>query len=68
VREVSTSVGTVRVKLGKLGERVVQVSPEYEDCKKLAQERGVPVRIVYFEAQKAAEAVAGTRGDTSWRA
>lgn len=68
VREVSTAFGTVRVKLGKLGERLVQTSPEFEDCKRLARERDVPVRVIYFAAQQAAEAVAGARGETSWRA
>lgn len=67
VVEVRTHLGAVRVKLGKLGGRVVQISPEYEDCKRLAQSSGIPIRTVYSEAQRAAEEAVGTRGETTWR-
>jgi uncharacterized protein (TIGR00299 family) protein len=52
-REVETPYGQVRVKLGRIGPEVVTASPEYEDCRRLALERGVPVRVVYEAAQAA---------------
>ena len=49
---VSTAWGDVRVKLKKLDGRVVGATPEFEDCRRLAQERGVPVKFVWEAAMK----------------
>jgi uncharacterized protein (DUF111 family) len=51
VREVETRYGPVRFKLAQLGDRIVNVSPEYEDCKRLALEKGLALREVMEEAQ-----------------
>jgi uncharacterized protein (DUF111 family) len=32
--------------------RVVNLSPEYDDCKRLALERGVPLKEVFEEARR----------------
>lgn len=48
VQEVETKYGRVRVKIS--GE--MRFQPEYEDCKRLALERGVPIQEVYQEAMK----------------
>ncbi|KEO80881.1 nickel pincer cofactor biosynthesis protein LarC [Tumebacillus flagellatus] len=47
---VETSYGTVRVKIGSLNGRVLQATPEYEDCARAAREREVPFREVYAAA------------------
>ncbi len=47
---VETSVGPVRVKIARLNGRILNVAPEYEDCRKLAAERGVPLKQVLAEA------------------
>ena len=47
---VETEYGTVRVKVGRLGGRVVHVAPEYEDCRARAEEAGVPLREVVRQA------------------
>jgi len=52
--EVDTSVGRMRVKVGRLGGKVVTVAPEYEDCAALAREAGIPARDIYAEATRAA--------------
>jgi hypothetical protein len=39
---VRTPWGRVRVKTGTLGGKVVHAAPEYEDCRALAREAGVP--------------------------
>jgi uncharacterized protein (DUF111 family) len=49
-RQVDTRYGTIPVKCGVLDGRIVQAAPEYEACKRLALEHGVPVRLVYAEA------------------
>ncbi len=43
---VKTGYGTVRVKVGFLDGRPVQVWPEYEDCARLARRLGVPLKDV----------------------
>jgi len=40
----------VRVKIGKGPGGVVNVAPEYEDCKRVANAAGVPLKLVYQEA------------------
>ena len=48
--EVSTGHGKVRIKLGYLGDRLVQSAPEYEDCRAIAARRGLPLKAVYEAA------------------
>ncbi|PYK65504.1 MAG: TIGR00299 family protein [Verrucomicrobia bacterium] len=52
--KVKTQFGEVTVKVGKLNGKVVQVAPEFESCKKLAEQTGVALRKVYEAAIKAA--------------
>jgi len=49
--QVETPYGPVQVKLGFLGERLVQSAPEYESCHAAASVAQVPVREVYLAAQ-----------------
>ncbi len=56
-REVETRFGRVRVKLGRDPGGHVNVSPEYEDCRRVAMASGVPLKIVYQEATAAALSV-----------
>jgi uncharacterized protein (DUF111 family) len=51
---VATRFGDVRIKLGLLGGDVVNASPEYDDCERLARERGVPLKDVLAAAAAAA--------------
>lgn len=50
---VKTAWGEVRVKVGSWQGSDVTRSPEYEDCRRLAEQHGVPLKAVY-EAAKAA--------------
>ena len=50
---VETPYGPVRVKLGRRNGRVVNVAPEYEDCRRAALERGVPLKEVMQAAREA---------------
>jgi hypothetical protein len=56
IRTVETPYGPVAVKVGRLGERLVQASPEFEDCRRVAAAAGVPVRMVLEAARDAARA------------
>jgi uncharacterized protein (TIGR00299 family) protein len=51
--EVGTPFGSVRVKVGRRGGKVVTALPEYEDCLRLAQEHRVAFREVYEAARSA---------------
>ena len=48
--KVTTSFGEVRVKLSRVNGRILHVSPEYDDCRKLAEEKNVPLQRVINEA------------------
>lgn len=50
--EVTTEFGVVRVKLGAMGDEILHAAPEFEDCKRLAAEAGVPVARVHGAALK----------------
>jgi uncharacterized protein (TIGR00299 family) protein len=49
-RSVRTAYGEVSVKIGMLDRRVVQTAPEFESCKKLAEEKGIPLKTIYEAA------------------
>ena len=48
--EVSTSYGPVRVKVARANGRLLSFSPEFDDCRRLALEHGVPLKQVLAEA------------------
>jgi uncharacterized protein (TIGR00299 family) protein len=58
---VETSFGSIRMKIARLNGQILNVAPEYEDCQKVAAERGVPLKQVLAEAafqfQKLNEAI-----------
>jgi len=51
---VETPFGQVRIKIAREGERIINLSPEYEDCRRLAVEKGKPLKEVYAAAEAAA--------------
>ena len=52
---IKTPFGKVRIKVGTFAGSRLTVSPEYEDCKKLALKKGIPVKRVYEETLLIAE-------------
>jgi len=54
IKEVETRWGRVRVKVSRGGGDTVTLSPEYDDCKRLAREHQVALRLVLEQAQAAA--------------
>jgi pyridinium-3,5-bisthiocarboxylic acid mononucleotide nickel chelatase len=54
--KVSTTFGDVRIKLSRVNGRILHVAPEYEDCRKLAVDKNVPLQRVISEAMRAYEA------------
>src|SRR5213593_4457593 len=59
VIEVGTRLGSARVKVKVLAGRAVDVAPEYEDCRRIAREKGVDLRDVMRVVAAAARAELG---------
>src|SRR5216683_2290593 len=53
---VATIFGGVRIKISRVNGRILHVVPEYDDCRKLAVEKNVPLQRVISEALRAYEA------------
>jgi uncharacterized protein (DUF111 family) len=56
-----TRYGEIRFKMARWEGSVVNFSPEYEDCKRLALTKGVPLKDVFDEAKKKAMAFLARR-------
>ena len=50
---IETPFGAVRFKLARLGGKIVNAAPEFEDCLRLASDQKVPVKDVQAAATKA---------------
>jgi pyridinium-3,5-bisthiocarboxylic acid mononucleotide nickel chelatase len=48
--KVETQWGTVRIKIGSIGNTDSQFAPEYEDCRRIAAQEHVPLKQVMQEA------------------
>ncbi len=57
---VETPYGAVRMKVARLNGRVLNAAPEYEDCRRIAAERGVPLKRVLAEAAISFSKTGGT--------
>ncbi|HXC46722.1 MAG TPA: nickel pincer cofactor biosynthesis protein LarC [Candidatus Sulfotelmatobacter sp.] len=49
---VGTAFGEVRIKVARLNGHIRQASPEFEDCRKLAEAKNVPLQRVMDEAMR----------------
>jgi len=52
IEEVDTVYGRIRIKISRRGDEILTATPEYEDCRKIADERQVPIKRVIDEAKK----------------
>lgn len=57
---VSTDFGDVRIKISRMNGRILHVAPEYDDCRRLAVEKNVPLQRVISEALRAYETASKT--------
>ncbi len=51
---VDTEYGEISIKVARRGSRIVNVAPEYRDCRRAAEQQGVAVKAVYQAALSAA--------------
>lgn len=45
--QIETEYGKIRVKVGRLNGEIKGISPEYEDCKRIADEKDLSLKLVY---------------------
>lgn len=50
-KKVDTQFGTIRVKFSKFGDGSIKATPEYKDCKKIAEELDIPLIEVMKKIQ-----------------
>ncbi|MGH9738570.1 MAG: nickel pincer cofactor biosynthesis protein LarC [Candidatus Acidiferrales bacterium] len=66
---VATPFGEVRMKISRLNGAMLNATPEYDDCQKIAAQRGVPLKQVIaaasFEYQKRCEPAVRTQSASS---
>jgi len=55
IKEVKTKYGSVRVKIGYYNGKPVSISPEYDDCNRIAMEKGIAIKEIYEEAKEKAK-------------
>jgi len=48
-KEINTKWGKVRVKVSFSGDKTYNISPEYEDCKKISKKYNIPLKQVLLE-------------------
>ena len=53
IREVETIYGKVRIKISSRGNEILTATPEYEDCRRIAEEKNIPLKQVMEEARNA---------------
>jgi hypothetical protein len=56
---IDTEYGLVKLKIARKGETMINLTPEYDDCKRLAREKNVPLKSVISAAWASAAAIYG---------
>jgi len=59
MKVVSTQFGDVHVKYGLLDGQVLNSHPEYEDCCRVAEQSGLPLKAVFSAVEAAVERASG---------
>ena len=59
IAKVETRFGEVQCKVSAYGGKIVSITPEYEDCRRLAEKNSVPLKAVWQEALTKQEARLG---------
>src|SRR3989338_6918448 len=52
IKKINTKYGKVRIKISKLDGKIKNVTPEYEDCARIARKYKIPLRKVYEKINK----------------
>lgn len=57
---VKTRYGKVKVKIARQGNKIKNIAPEYESCRKLAQSKKIPLKLIYQEVYRHLKTSYGT--------
>lgn len=60
--DVKTEYGMIKVKIGTLNGCIKNITPEHEDCRKIADDKGLPLKLVYNAAMYAAQTIEKNQG------
>ena len=52
LERIETPFGPISMKVKRLGNRIISATPEYEDCQRIALEKGIPLEDVYDVARQ----------------
>ncbi len=52
LERIQTPFGPVTMKVKRLGNRIISAAPEYDDCRRLSLEKGIPLEEVYDVARQ----------------
>jgi uncharacterized protein (DUF111 family) len=63
VEERVTSLGTMKVKVLREGERIVRIAPEYDECRRIACEQGIPILDVYRIVERETGEIQRVKGE-----
>jgi len=55
LERIDTPVGPISMKVKRLGKHVINATPEYEECQRIALEKGLPLEDVYAIARQVIE-------------
>jgi uncharacterized protein (TIGR00299 family) protein len=56
-KKIKTKYGEAKVKLAYLKGELVNISPEFDSCEKLAKKKGLPVKEIYEEVKETANKI-----------
>lgn len=51
-RIINTKYGKIKIKIGKIGNTIKNIAPEYESCKKIAEKLNLPLKNIYSEVNR----------------
>lgn len=47
IQKIQTEYGEIKIKISKLRGEILSRVPEYDDCKRIAREKGIPLKMIY---------------------
>ncbi|MFW6269069.1 MAG: nickel insertion protein [Bacillota bacterium] len=51
IEEVETPWGKVKIKIACKNDKIINIAPEYEDCKEIAQKEGIPLKQIFDQVK-----------------
>lgn len=55
IKEIDTELGKIKIKISYYNGEKVNITPEFEDCKRISEEKNIPLKKVYQIINKSLE-------------